>query len=67
MGGYLSEFRYNDKRYVKFSEKVVEIAWISEFTLYVFVNLKKMKSPRVTFDPSKSSQGTTALEYIITL
>ena len=38
-GGYLSEFRYNDKRYVKFSEKVVEIAWISEFTLYVFVNI----------------------------
>ena len=52
---------------VKFSEKVAEIASNSEFTLYAFVNISKMKTPRVTFDPSKSSQGTTALEYVITL
>ena len=50
---------------VKFSEKVAEIASSSEFALYVFINISKMKTPRVTFDPSKSSQGTTALEYII--
>jgi hypothetical protein len=51
----------------KFCEKVVEIASSSEFTLYIFVNISRMKTPRVTFDPSKSSQGTTALKYNITL
>ena len=51
-GGYLSNVWYNDKTYVKFSEKVVEIARIRpDFTLYVSVNISKMKIRRVPFDP----------------
>ena len=38
------------KECVKYTEKMVQIAWSSEFTLYVFVNISQMKTPRVTFD-----------------